>query len=227
MHSNYEFSSCEGFFREFLRGGRTLLVYGYDRPASHWKSGRIGGAPGAHSLTLMGDDRSAPHRADLIDAVPDERIVYTTNICTRTRPIEEAFDDFQRLGKPSVLGELHALPDRAVTDALKPKPNGLPWECAELADGTRWRRLKAAPPEQKELVALLQSDSLYSGIPNPRPTRYRDRWVKDADGAIGLCRTSVKRDVVCGEARLTFIPDPDQKSAWLIDEAGVSTHCKR
>jgi hypothetical protein len=226
MHTNREFSSCAGFYREFLEPGRTLIVYGYGAPAIHWKDGRIGGAPGARSLTLMGDDRSGPLRSDLIDAVPDDQIVYSTNICTRTGPVEHAVEDFDRLGKPRVLGELHATPDRALVESLKREPNGLPERrCWELADGKKWRRLMTPPPNYNELVALFESEDNYSDIPNPRPTRYRDQWVTNADGAFGLCRTSVNKDIACGEGWATFVRDPKSADTWEGAEGQVWTHC--
>lgn len=97
MHTNYEFSSCSGFFRELLQVGQELLVYGYGRPAKVWKAKGIDGAPNSNSFTVLGNT-NAPARADLIKEVPDDVTVYTTNICTRTMPMEDAARDIKVLG---------------------------------------------------------------------------------------------------------------------------------
>jgi hypothetical protein len=97
MHTNFEASSCSGFPRSFLQENETLLVYGAGHPASSWKANGIHGASNALSWTAR-RDKSKPLRQDLVDALPDDQIVYSTSICTRTMPAEQAVEDFEKLG---------------------------------------------------------------------------------------------------------------------------------
>ena len=100
MHTNYESSSCGGFFRDVLQTGKELVVYGYGRPAKGWKANQPDGAPNAMSYTVR-ESTIPTKRPELLAAVPDDRLVYTTDICTRTKPLAEAEEDIKKLGKPT------------------------------------------------------------------------------------------------------------------------------
>ncbi len=227
MHSNFEFSSCAGFFEGMLEPGSTLMVYGYEIPASSWKGGEMAGAPNAGSFTVMGEAPN-PIRQDLVDAVPDDGVVYTTNICSRTQPVIYAVDDFRKLGKARDFGPLDQLPDaefvKAEYEANRYIPNSLPDRCWELQDGRIWTVLRKPPPNHAELIARVESEFYGKQIPIPYPTRYRDRWVRDMDGVIGVCRLSVDPDIVCGEAHVYFPPGnfPDGRPRI---SGGLRTYC--
>lgn len=228
MHSNIEFSSCAGFFKELLTPGSTLMVYGYQIPASVWKGGEMAGAPNAGSFTVM-DEARQPIRQDLVDAVSDDGVVYTTDICTRTGPVIYAVDDFKKLGKGvQEFGPLDQLPDaefvKAQHEANRYIPNALPDRCQELQDGRVWKVLRKPPPNHAELIARVESEFYGDQIPIPHPTKYRDRWVRDADGVIGVCRLSVDPDIVCGEAQVYFPPGNFPDGRPKIG-GGLRTYC--
>jgi len=223
MYTNYESSSCEGFSRQLLEPGRTLLVYANGRPASDWKGNSTGGASNVRPITVRSEG-SAPIRPELINALPDQQILYSTSICTRTMQIEYAVEDFEQLGKSQELGPLRVLPDPALVEATQPSGNGLPGKCAELGNAKRWRKLPRAPVNHAELATLLESQ-FYSDVPNPRPTSYRDYWVIGSDGKFGLCRTAINPDIVCGEAEVEFTQDPRNSRQWSLG-GRVSTYCR-
>jgi hypothetical protein len=222
MHTNYESSSCEGFSRQVLEPGRTLLVYAKAMPASDWKRTGAGVASNGSTLPVR-TQGSAPTRPDLIDALPDQQTLYTTDICTRSMPIEYATEDFEDLGKPQELGPLRAMPDPAAVAGMQLSSNGLPGECAEFGDSKRWRKLPRPPADHVGMVGLMESQ-LYSDIPNPRPTSYRDYWVISTDGKYGVCRTAINPNVVCGEAEVEFTRDSRSASQWKLG-GRVSTYC--
>jgi hypothetical protein len=99
MHTNFESSSCAGFFREVLVVGEDLLVYGYEQIAKQWRSNGIMGAANAGSFTVMGRSVT-PVRDDLLAAISDEQLIYTSDICTRSAPLKDASKDIKPLGKP-------------------------------------------------------------------------------------------------------------------------------
>lgn len=84
MYSNAESSMCEGFFQEFLVEGKQLLIYGSKNSLENWKKRSRG-------------TNEIP--ADLA-ALPDAMEIYSTNICTRSRYLEDAKEDLTILGSP-------------------------------------------------------------------------------------------------------------------------------
>lgn len=225
MHTNLEFSSCAGFFREMLEGHQTLVVYGYGRPASQWKSRRDRGAPNAQSMTILPDE-SQPLRKDLVDALPDNRIIYTTNICSRTRPVPLAVDDFNELGQFAELGPLAVMPDPALVESLRFVSNGAPNECEELTNARIWRRLSEPPKESSTLKSILEGSSMYSEIPKASPQMHDDLWFTADDDRIAMCRVAVDHNVVCGNAAVIFAEEPRGSGAWKIGVGSrVSTYC--
>jgi hypothetical protein len=222
MHTNFESSSCQGFPRALLETGHTLLVYGNGKPAAEWKGNTARDAPNGGTATVRSAG-SAPARPDLISAVPDQQTLYTTDICTRSMPVEYAVEDFEQLGKSLEIGPLRALPDPAAVAATQPSTNGLPGKCTDLGDAKRWRKLPRPPLNHAELVGMMES-SLYKDVPNPRPTSYRDFWVIGTNGKYGLCRTAINPDIVCGEAELEFSQEPRGSNQYRL-EGRVSTYC--
>jgi hypothetical protein len=199
MHSNIEASSCSGFFREFVEPGSVLLVYGYRVPASEWKRGGMAGAENVNSFTAGPTDGKVL-RQDLLDAVHDDGMVYTTDICTRTAPVRYAVEDFEKLGKARELGPLDELPDPVLVESMRYIPNELPASCGELTNSREWTVMKEPPENAAYLVDNLEKGPSYHNIPKPPPVKYRDYWARNAQGAIGFCRISVDDDVVCGNA---------------------------
>lgn len=222
MHSNYESSSCQGFTRQALEVGRTLLVYAYSKPAADWKGTGAGGVSNGGGSTVR-TEGSAPTRPELINAIPDKQTLFTTNICSRTMPVELAVEDFDQLGKAEELSMLRATPDPARVAEMRLSSNGLPGKCSDLGDAKRWRKLPRAPANHAQLTSLMES-MFYTDVPNPRPTSYRDYWVIGASGKYGLCRTAIKPDVVCGEAEVEFTQDSRSSGQWKLG-GRVSTFC--
>ena len=226
MHTSYESSSCGGFPRELLSGNKTLLVYGFGRKASFWKANGVDGASNAGSLTVLRDS-STPLREDLLSAVPDQQTVYTTNICTRTMPVEYAVEDFEELGKGKDFAPLEVFPDPVLVDSTRYISNNLPFDCGQLDNARIWTKLPKPPAEAADLLAYFENSVLYSSIPRPFPVKYKDLWFTANDGRIGFCRGPMTKDVVCGRADVQFIQDPPGSGKWRISEGGVSTYCKQ
>ncbi|MED5523634.1 MAG: hypothetical protein VX447_02595 [Pseudomonadota bacterium] len=229
MHTNVEGSSCGGFFREFLKPGTNLIVYGFGREAKNWKNNHIDGAPNANSLSVIGDRKKIKNHKS-IDELTDKEIVYTTNICTRTGLVLYAVDDFKELGEFKEYRKLDVKPDPIALDAITWKQNSLPDECGELGNARRWEVINKPPINSMELISLLEDGSMYKSIPKPRITKYKDYWVSDENGNYGLCRRSVDPEIVCGQATIEYSlvsadGEPKQKQ-WKVASGGVQTYCK-
>jgi len=228
MHTNIEGSSCGGFFRDFLKPGTNLIVYGFGRKAESWKNNNIDGAPNAASLSVIGDRKSIDSHSS-IDKLSDDEIVYTTNICTRTGLVLYAVDDFKGLGKFKKYRKLDVKPDPIALDAITWKQNSLPEGCGELGNARRWEVINP-PKMSEELISLLEDGSMYKSIPKPHITKYQDYWVSDKNGNYGLCRRSVDPEIVCGQATIEYSSvaadsEPKQKK-WKVASGGVQTYCK-
>ncbi|WP_152452008.1 hypothetical protein [Microbulbifer sp. THAF38] len=229
MHTNVEGSSCGGFFREFLKPGTNLIVYGFGRKAENWNNKQIDGAPNAASLSIIGDRKTIKNHKS-IDELTDDEIVYTTNICARTGLVLYAVNDFKELGKFKEYRKLDVKPDPIALDAITWKQNSLPDGCGELGNARRWEAINRPPMNSIELISLLEDGSMYKSIPKPRITRYKDFWVSDKNGNYGLCRRSVDPEIVCGQATIEYsLVSSDNESnqkQWKVTYGGVQTYCK-
>lgn len=211
MHTNVEASSCSGFFRETADPGEVLLVYAHARPARDWK--RV-----ESRLVDVA-------RQDLIDAVPDETIVYTTSICTRTRLVLHADEDFRLLGNPLEVGPLGAEPNAAMNGKFPPKPNGLPERCGLYANGHNWKLMPEPPANRDALVARMATQPRFARMePAPPGTTYRDYWVRTQWGLVGLCRLAEDPQLKCGEVRVAFHRPDDPGNSPVIGD--FETLCK-
>jgi hypothetical protein len=222
MHTNLEASSCAGFFRSFAKPGTVLLVYGYEMPAAEWKRGGMAGAENAGSFTVRPKDGTVL-RQDLVDAVPDDGVVYTTDICTRTMPVAHAVEDFEELGKARELGPLDELPDPVLVESMRFIPNKLPGECEELHNGRAWTRVRKPPENAAHLVETLEKGPWYASIPKPLNHKYKDYWSRNAEGGIGFCRLAVDSDVTCGAANGEFRKN-EFTGEWYFT-GSVRTYC--
>src|SRR4029079_4792282 len=86
MHTYEEFSSCRGFFGELAQPGEELFVFARKGSARDWKAHSV--APGADRANAYTEtdprDRRVVLRQDLVDAVPADATIYTTDICSGT-----------------------------------------------------------------------------------------------------------------------------------------------
>lgn len=209
MHTNVEASSCSGFFRELADPGEVLLVYAHARPARAWK----------HP-----DHLTRVVRQDLVDAVADDATLYTTSICTRTRLVLHADEDFRLLGAARELGTLDARPDPAMNGKFPPKPNGLPERCGLHANGHNWKAMAEPPANREALVARLESQPPYSQRqPSPPGSTYRDYWVRTNWGLVGLCRLAEDPRLGCGEVRVAFHRPDDPATSPVVGD--IETIC--
>lgn len=208
MHTNIEASSCSGFFRELADPGEVLLVYGQARPAREWKQ--------------SGDQVT---RQELVDAVPDDATVYTTSICTRTRLVLHADEDFRLLGAARELGPLGDKPNPDMNGKFPLKPNGLPERCGLFANGHNWKPLTEPPANRAALLARLEAQPQYAKVqPAPPGTNYRDWWVRTNWGIVGLCRLADDPKLKCGEVRVSFHRPDDPAHTQVVGD--VETQCK-
>ncbi|HWS27831.1 MAG TPA: hypothetical protein VN259_14815, partial [Xanthomonadales bacterium] len=218
MHTNYEASSCGGFFREMLSQPGPLLVYAYGRAAAQWKARAEGGAVGAGSFTRRGP-ATQPRRSELLESIADDAIAYTTDICTRTQPVLHAVDDFDQLGDAREFAPLSTLPDRALVESLRPKFNEAPRQCGDLSDAKVWRVLPQAPANAATLLALLED------TPRDPALEYREYWFAAEDGRLGFCRAPTDQESDCGLSDTQFEPDAATPGGWSISASSVSTYC--
>jgi hypothetical protein len=222
MHTNYESSSCGGFFPGVLKEGKTLLVYGTGRPAAMWK-GTTAGATTASSFTVKPMERP-PLRADLLAALPDSRRVYTTSICTRTQAVEYAVEDFKLLGKAKVLGPLEAKPDPELVEATRYISNGM-GQCGEFDNARLWKPIKLAAAQATARLRQLEISEYYRAVPRPNPYSYRDLWFESKQGGVlGLCRKHVVEDFACGDASVKFLPVKGRASTWTLQNERVGNY---
>lgn len=222
MHTNYEASSCSGFFREMLARPGPLLVYAYGRSAAQWKARADGGAVGAGSFTKRGP-ATKPRKSELLDAIADDATAYTTDICTRTRPVVYAVDDFEQLGDARELAPLSKLPDRALVESLRPAFNEAPRACGSLTNAKVWRVLPEPPVNAAALVAMIEASDF--DLPKDPALAYREYWFSANDGRLGFCRMPTDTDEVCGLIDMQFEPDAGTPGGWSVGEGGVSTYC--
>ncbi len=229
MHTNVEFSSCGGFYRDLLKTGANLIVYGFGRKAENWKGNYVDGAPNATSLSVLGKRKSVD-KNEYIGELKDDEIVYTTNICTRTGLVLYAVDDFKELGEHKEYRRLDVEPDPIALDSIAWRQNSLPEGCGGLGNARRWEVTSQPPSNAKELISLLEDGRMYEGIPAPRITKYRDYWVSDSSGNYGLCRLSVDPEIVCGQGEIEYslVTDDDEieQKQWQIEAARIKTYCE-
>jgi hypothetical protein len=188
MHSSIGSGACSGFWREMADQGEVLLVYGNGLPAKDWKQ--------VEGPAL---------RQDLVDAVPDDVTVYTTSLCTRTRLVLHADEDFRLLGAARELGPLGAQPDPAMNGRFPPKINGLPQRCGKYTNGHNWKAMASPPANASELLERFATWPDYANAQKPHAAQYTDYWVRAPwTQIVGLCRLAEDPRLRCGEARVSF-----------------------
>jgi hypothetical protein len=192
MHTHIGSGTCSGIFREMADPGEVLLVYGQGRPAKEWKEW------GVQLLNQV-------IRQDLIDAVPDDLTVFTTSICTRTRLVLHADEDFRLLGAARELGPLGAQPDPAMNGKFPAKPNGLPERCGHYTDGHNWKAMASPPANAAALLDRFETWPDNASAQKSSGATYTDYWVRAPwSGIVGLCRLAGDPGLKCGEARVAF-----------------------
>ena len=221
LHTNYEFSSCSGMWREMAKPGKSLIVFAYRQAGKDWTQGVAAGADNARSYTVMGEERR-PVLPEVIESIDDSAVLYTTNICTLTGTVQLASEAFDQLGPARELGPLHELPDRQLVASLQPMFNALPDRCGELIDGKLWQVPARVPDEAATLRALVSASPLLAPLRAASLPPQAEYWVTGANGRIGLCRVSLDPGRVCGNQEFGFT---HTDGTWTIVEGRVSTYC--
>lgn len=221
LHTNYEFSSCSGMWREMAKPGESLVVFAYRQAGKEWTQGVAAGAANARSYTVMGEPRR-PVLPAVIESIDDSAVLHTTNICTLTGTVRLASEVFDQLGPAREFAPLRELPDRQLLASLQPMLNALPGRCGELTDGKLWQVPARVPDEAGTLRALVAAHPMLALLRAASLPPQAEYWVTGASGHVGLCRVSLDPGRVCGNQAFSFAQADGQ---WRIVDGSVSTWC--
>jgi len=209
MHTNLEFSSCAGFYRELAQPRAELLVYGSAFTGADWKRGRQPMPSNAGSATFMGGNGSKGPR---LDAIADNETLYTTNICSGTKRWKDADLDRRDLGAFTIPKDAVTIDDPPSLE-VPLELRDVPRHCWSIHGASDWQRV-AAPPETRRLLALVAQAQDEDGAPNVRTNDVVDAWYRDSKGRIGLCRTLKDSTLRCGRVAAMFGPPTKDYPHW-------------
>lgn len=209
MHTYEEFSSCRGFFGELAQPGEELFVFARKGSARDWKANGVApGADGANAYTVTDPrDRRVVLRQDLVDAVPADATIYTTDICSGTARWSDMSLVAGRLGAWHAPKGALVMNDPPPFDfsRLPPELRELPEVCWSIRGARHWKALATPPPEGADFEHELRRTPEYPKVMSGSIGQAKDFWWRDeTTGAAGLCRLMHPDPRHCGALGAVF-----------------------
>jgi hypothetical protein len=213
MHTFRGSSMCMGL--EDAEVGEELLVFAFAEEGEGWKSFFVPSTPAeAKRLAGPGSEREVL-RQDLVDSLPDGMTIYTTGLCSGTRPWTEAGSFTRALGPYRTPKGGLVMRDPPIDAKQAAEPDEMPYLCRNALEYLDKVEVVEPPVNSAELEEILSKNEQYKNASTS--SGYADRWWREEAQSLALCRVPKPDAEACGGIAAFFMMRPEsQGGKWTL-----------